>query len=125
MESPAGGEAPSTAINGGEGFKASLEWDGDPALFEAGEDYTAIIRLIAEEGYTFGELYDDTAGISGFTVNGAEPVWVNNNGYMLTFKVTFKTTGATGGPGSPGAPTDVTATAGDGQATVATLRVQY
>uniref|UniRef100_S0DE05 Fibronectin type-III domain-containing protein n=1 Tax=termite gut metagenome TaxID=433724 RepID=S0DE05_9ZZZZ len=89
---PVAGEAPSTAIDGGTGFTASLSWDGDPATFAYGTAYTATIMLTATDGYTFGGGFGSTAAIAGFTVGGIAPVWVSNNGSALVFKVTFPAT---------------------------------
>ena len=92
VTSPVRGAAPSAAINNGAGFAASLAWDGAPAAFAPGSVYTATITLTAASGYTFSGGYGKTAEIAGFTVNGAAPVWVSNNGAVLVFKVTFPAT---------------------------------
>ena len=103
VTSPVRGAAPSTAIGNGAGFTASLAWDGAPAAFAPGSVYTATIKLTAAGGYTFGGGYGNTAEIAGFKVNGVAPVWVSNNGAVLTFKVTFPATAPTDtGGGTPG-----------------------
>ncbi len=89
---PVAGASPSTAINDGTGFSASLVWDGNPVVFDYETAHTATVTLLAETGYTFSCGFANTAQIAGFTVNGIVPVWVENSGSWLKFKVTFPAT---------------------------------
>jgi uncharacterized repeat protein (TIGR02543 family) len=98
VTSPVAGETPSTAIDNGTGFTASLSWDGNPTAFVEGKVYTAIITLTAESGYTFFGGFTNTSGISGFTVNGISPTHVSNNGETLVFTVPFPATEAADSP---------------------------
>jgi hypothetical protein len=94
VTSPVGGATPSTTIDNGTGFTASLAWNGSPATFAYSTAYTATVTLTAAGGYTFSGGFAITADIAGFTVNGIAPVWVSNSGTTLVFTVTFPATGA-------------------------------
>jgi hypothetical protein len=89
VTSPAAGATPSTAIDTGTGFTASLVWNDSPTTFAYNTPYTATITLTANAGYTFTGVSD----ISGFTVNDVAPnSGATNNGTSLVFTVTFTAT---------------------------------
>ncbi|MCL2751361.1 MAG: hypothetical protein FWE62_01250 [Firmicutes bacterium] len=96
VTAPVGGQAPEVRIDGGDGYTATLVWQGVLLTFDYDTAYTARITLKAKTGFVF-EGFDDTASIAGFTVNGIEPVFVSGGGEMLVFNVTFAETG--GDPG--------------------------
>ncbi len=72
------------------------EWSGGSVgvtTFAYNTVYTLTIMMKAAAGYTFEGGYGDTASVAGFTVNGAAPQWVSNNGKTLTVSYTFEPTG--------------------------------
>ena len=93
--SPAAGATPSTTINDGDGFTASLSWNDNPAIFFCETQYTVTITLTARSGFTFWGGFANTAQIAGFTVNDVAPTgWISNNGATLVFEVQFPAMGS-------------------------------
>jgi hypothetical protein len=81
---------PSTEIDDGEGYTATLSWDGGtPAAFVAGTVYTATITLTALDGYAL-KGFTNTDDIAGFTVNTIAPTeFISGSDATLVFKITF------------------------------------
>lgn len=98
IASPVVGATPQTTFET-DRYTGTIEWleSNNPLVhtgpFAAGAVYSAVIRLTAKEGYTFGELTKEQ--LYNFKVNGIVPQTSTGGEYYVSIQVWFPKTEAT------------------------------